>query len=248
MARVDAAVPAVPADASPKRAARLKGPARTQAIVEAAAALFAEAGFSASTRELAKRLGVTQALLYRFFPSKQALIDAVFEHVFQARLARRWDGLLDDRTQPLPARLKAFYLAYVNWTDPTGMRLFVRAGLDGMALTGVRGATLTDQIFAPIIAELRRQAALPTLDEAPLMRGERELCMALHGAVVFLAIRRHVYGLPTPDDVSAVVGLLVDTFVAGAPVSLSALHKDGPASLRLTQLRPRPRSAKTPRE
>lgn len=34
--------------------------------------IFAECGFEGQTRELHKRLGITQPLLYRYFPSKEA--------------------------------------------------------------------------------------------------------------------------------------------------------------------------------
>jgi AcrR family transcriptional regulator len=57
---------------------RLSGAARRAQIVGTAAALFARAGFGGSTRDLARDLGLSQAALYKHFPSKGALIDAVF--------------------------------------------------------------------------------------------------------------------------------------------------------------------------
>ena len=71
---------------------------REERIVAAAMDFFAEHGFRASTRDLAKRLGVTQALLYRYFKSKQALIDRVFAEVF----VDQWDE--DDAASLLDAR------------------------------------------------------------------------------------------------------------------------------------------------
>lgn len=238
-----------PAEAAPVEAARtrtgsnrrLKGPERRAAIISLAAEIFAEEGFSATTRDLAARLGVTQPLLYRFFPSKQALIDAVYEAVFRDRWDPAWDALLADARRPLRERLVAFYADYAARADRQAMRLFVRAGLEGIPLPGRRGAALTDQIFAPTIAAMRAAEGMPGFAERPMLRGERELAMTLHASVVFLGIRRHVYGMPMPEDVSDVVALAVDTFLAGAPETLRRLHAEGDGGMTVPQLRPRRR-------
>jgi AcrR family transcriptional regulator len=217
---------------------RLSGAQRRDRIVQQAAEVFADEGFAATTRELAKRLGVTQALLYKFYPSKQALIDAVYETVFQGRWDPGWMDLLADGSIPVGERITAFYIAYHERMDGVAMKLFVRAGLAGMALPGARGARLTDQIFAPITAALRQLAGLPPLEQRPMIRGERELCMQLHGSIVFLAIRRHVYRMPMPASVDDVIRMYVATFIEGAPATLRRLHADEESTLRVTQLRP----------
>src|SRR5260370_27592731 len=61
---------------------RLDSDERRQAIVEAAVPLFARKGFSgATTRELAEAAGVSEALLYRHFPSKQLLYSEILQQV-----------------------------------------------------------------------------------------------------------------------------------------------------------------------
>ena len=69
-----------------QRAKRLPAAERKAVILREASLFFAREGFSASTRDLADRLGVRQALLYKYFPSKDALLDAIFEEV----LATHW--------------------------------------------------------------------------------------------------------------------------------------------------------------
>jgi AcrR family transcriptional regulator len=57
---------------------RLTGEQRKRAIVEAALPLFAERGFEATTtRELAKAAGISEPLLYKHFPSKEALYSEI---------------------------------------------------------------------------------------------------------------------------------------------------------------------------
>ena len=57
---------------------RLSAVARKEAIVEAVQDVFAEKGFDGTTtRELAKAAGVSEALLYKHFPSKESLYAAM---------------------------------------------------------------------------------------------------------------------------------------------------------------------------
>lgn len=59
---------------------------RKQAIVKAALPLFARKGFArTTTRELAKAAGVSEPLLYRHFPSKEALYTAIQDFGHQGR-------------------------------------------------------------------------------------------------------------------------------------------------------------------
>src|SRR3954462_5114988 len=53
---------------------RLDSDERRRAIVQAAVPLFAARGFTGTTtRELAEAAGISEALLFRHFPSKQSL-------------------------------------------------------------------------------------------------------------------------------------------------------------------------------
>ncbi len=227
------------AETAPAVRRRLPGGQRRRAIAEGAAEFFAEVGFEGRTRDLAARLGVTQALIYRYFPNKQALIDAAMDRVFAERWDPDWDRLLSDSSLDLESRLVRFYCAYHARATYLSVRLFVRAGLDGQPLPGRHGAALTARIFKPVVAALRTSAGLPDLAKRPMMRGERELAMSLHAAVVFLGIRKHVYQMPMPGTVEDVIGLYVATFLAGAPTSLRRLHEsEAGDSLGVRQLLP----------
>jgi len=71
---------------SPKRAdakQRRRSPdERRKEFVAKATEFFSEEGFGGGTRALARRLGVTQPLLYRYFPSKDDLIKEVYRTVY----------------------------------------------------------------------------------------------------------------------------------------------------------------------
>lgn len=207
---------------------RLPAAERRRRLLEAAAEIFAERGFDVSTRDIAAHAGVTQALFYRYFDGKQALVTDVLEHVFADRFRGDWAALSDPADdRPFAERLVDCYVRFARSSDPVRMRLFIRAGLDGWSKALRRGTALTSLVFEPVIAGLRHGAGLPGFDTVPMRRGERELAMMLHGAVVFLAIRRHVYAMPMESDPAPVVEMQVRTFLAGAPDTLKRIHAAG---------------------
>ncbi len=62
----------------PSNSTRLKGKIRKAEIIASAASLFAEKGFNGTkTREIAARAGVSEALIFKYFPSKEDLYVAI---------------------------------------------------------------------------------------------------------------------------------------------------------------------------
>src|SRR2546425_2643618 len=60
------------------RTQRATGQERQASIIAAAASLFAQKGFNGTTtREIAKTAGISEALLFRYFPTKRALYAAI---------------------------------------------------------------------------------------------------------------------------------------------------------------------------
>ena len=64
---------------SPPSALRADAARNRELIIAAAAAVFAERGLEAATAEIAHRAGVGEATLFRRFPTKDDLIDAIIE-------------------------------------------------------------------------------------------------------------------------------------------------------------------------
>ena len=64
---------------------RLSPDHRRREFVAKATEFFSEQGFGGGTRDLARRLGVTQPLLYRYFPSKDDLIREVIARSIWSR-------------------------------------------------------------------------------------------------------------------------------------------------------------------
>src|SRR6201996_6882300 len=69
-----------------KEPKRERGKQRVAALMDAGAELFAQKGYEATTMtEIASRAGAAIGSLYQFFPSKEALAEALFD-----RFAERW--------------------------------------------------------------------------------------------------------------------------------------------------------------
>jgi AcrR family transcriptional regulator len=173
---------------------------RERFIVDEAVKFFAEHGFGGQTRELAKRMGITHSAIYRHFPSKEALIERVYEEIYLSRWSPSWAGLIQDRTLSLQARLSRFYLEYVeqvfeyNW-----VRIFVFSGMKSFDITKRYLQIVRKQIIEPACCELRHELKLPSSDQVPLSEREVEMFWGLHGRIFYMAIRRFVYDTPTPE-------------------------------------------------
>ena len=102
------------AKASPVRKARVDAERNRQRLLEAAKAVFAEKAASASLEEIARAAGVGIGTLYRHFPTRDALIEAVYRHEAEqlALAATR----LSAKHPPITA-LREWLLVFVDYLD-----------------------------------------------------------------------------------------------------------------------------------
>lgn len=190
---------------------------REQFILDEAIRFFAERGFEGQTRELAKRMGITHATIYRHFPSKEALVERVYEHIYLSRWNPNWGPLIRDRTRSLESRLTRFYLEYVERVfDYNWVRIFVSSGLKSFDITNRYLAIVSREIIDPACRELRHDLKLPSADEVPLSERELEMFWGLHGRIFYMAIRRFVYCTPTPSHLDDIVRDSVTGFLNGS--------------------------------
>ncbi|WP_417681171.1 TetR/AcrR family transcriptional regulator [Roseibium sp.] len=186
---------------------RLPPGERRQQIVDGAVAFFAEVGLEGNTRDLAKRLGVTQSLLFNYFATKDDLIEAVYEQVYLNRLSPDWPARLTDRSVSLRQRLLDFYTEYSTLIfQYEWMRIFMFSGLYGAQLNRRYLKHLGDVILRPLLGEIEFAAQS---DEVPVM----EDIWNLHGGIVYIGIRQHIYRMPCPDDPSEAISRAVDRFL-----------------------------------
>jgi AcrR family transcriptional regulator len=79
---------------------RERGKQRVAALLDAGAAVFVEKGYEGATMtEIAERAGAAIGSLYQFFPSKEALAEALFD-----RFAERWAASFAQVEERAPGR------------------------------------------------------------------------------------------------------------------------------------------------
>jgi AcrR family transcriptional regulator len=207
---------------------------REKQILEGAISFFSEVGFSGQTRELSRRIGITQPLLYRYFSSKQALIDRVYDHIFLKRWKPEWVILIHDQELPLRERLIEFYRQYAEAIyQPEWIRIYIFAGLAGTGLNKRYLDLVERELLSALCIELRRYCGHAEIT-TPVTPEETEFAWSLHGGLFYYAVRHFIFGVNINVDFMSNITLVIDNFLAGVhttyPKILAGLPKPADGS------------------
>ncbi len=195
---------------------RLPPEERERQIVGEAIRFFAEVGFDGQTRELARRIGITQPLLFRYFPTKDDLIERVYREVFLRRWKDEWTAGLRDRSVPLEVRLVRYYEDYsATIFDYEWVRIFMFSGLKGEDITRRYLRIVREKILTVICEELRAEHGLPSADKTEIGAEEIDLAWSLHAAIFYVGVRKWAYREPVPEELSGFIRRNVKIFLGG---------------------------------
>src|SRR5262249_44261097 len=116
--------------------AKSSGQERQASIIAAAAALFAQKGFNGTTtREIAKTAGISEALLFKYFPTKRALYAAIIAAKSQlSQLMASIEEAADKRDDVQVFTLIASFRIH-RGADPSLLRLLLFSALEGHELS-----------------------------------------------------------------------------------------------------------------
>src|SRR2546425_9414514 len=115
---------------------RSSGPERQASIIAAAASLFAQKGFNGTTtREIARTAGISEALLFRYFPTKRALYAAILAAKSQlSQLMASIEEAAEKRDDVRVFTLIASFRIH-RGVDPSLLRLLLFSALEGHELS-----------------------------------------------------------------------------------------------------------------
>ncbi|WAB84722.1 TetR/AcrR family transcriptional regulator [Microcella daejeonensis] len=176
-------------------------PQSTQAILDAAAAVFVSSGVDAPVREIAATAGVGVGTIYRHFPTRPELVVAVYRHQVEA-CAEAGPRLLAESATPEIA-LRAWVAMFVDFlVTKHGLAGALRGAGDGSdALHAYFVDRLVPVAAALLDAACESAGVVPSVDAYTVLRGIGNLCI----------------GAPKGTDyrASALVQLLISGVLAG---------------------------------
>lgn len=211
------AVKSKTATAARPRAQRLSPKEREARIVTGAVRYFAEAGFGGDTRSLAEHLKIGQPLLFKYFPTKEMLIERVYQEVFVGRWNPYWESMIHNRDKPIELRLSDVYKGYARAIlEHDWIRLFMFAGLKNSGVNTRWLRFITEHLVKPICAEIRETLALPNPAVVAITEIEMELVLGISSRIVSYGLRRFIYNTPVPKDLDPIIEAEVAIFVRGS--------------------------------
>ncbi len=206
------------------RSPRQSGSETRDQIVDAAVRCFAARGFhGTTTREVAAAAGLTEAALYRYFPSKEALYAAIIDRKMAAPevTSRLEEAAAAGDDRGVFGGLARALLESLE-RDPAFLRMLLYTGLEGHALAEPFFATRVRRLRSFVSGYLERrirEGAFRAVDPVLASR-------ALLGMLMDFAITRDVLGqreqYPYSSDQAA--ELFVSIFLDGIRTPEKAVH------------------------
>lgn len=187
--------------------------ARRQQITAAAERCFARNGFHAtSMHEVIREAGLSAGAVYRYFPSKEALIREIATTTI-SEIITEIDKTL--RSEPLPP-LAQVVDAMIEAAEPyAGSRLRIAVQAWGEALRNPELAELIGAIYSQVrdrLAEIAKRARED--GQLPPDSDDQAVASTLFGLLPGYILQRVVIGIPVRDDYIAGLRALL---AAGTP-------------------------------
>jgi AcrR family transcriptional regulator len=198
------------------RSPKLSKADRRKAIVETAANLFAEVGFrGGTTRELAKRVGVTEPVLYEHFQTKSDLYAAIIEDSGRSDFAKGRE-ILEQKAAAGDAldffTTLATLIADHQSSHPNYLRLILFSALEKHELAALcfeRHAIVIHQIVTNFI---KRQIALGLFRQVDAPLAARSFMgMVMH----YMIFDQHFGFKLVRSSRKRAIDAMVDTFLHG---------------------------------
>ncbi len=183
---------------------RMAAEERRKQLIETAIDLFSQKGFGGTTtKEIAAAAGVTEAIIFRHFATKQDFYKAILDYKCNRSGADDWfaetQAFMDANDDEGLFRLLLAKIIGFNRDEPRFARLLMHAALEGHELAILHHTQMTLPIgakFKEYIA--KRQAAGEIKECNPAL-----VIFALAGIAQYYALQKYVYqggNIPYSDE------------------------------------------------
>jgi AcrR family transcriptional regulator len=185
---------------------------RQASLIVAAASLFAAKGFNGTTtKEIAKAAGVSEALVFKYFPTKRTLYAAILaEKVTVTELLEAVEAAAKKHDDHRVFTMIASYRIRPD-VDSTLLRLLLFSALEGDELSemffGKHHKVFYDHLAAYIRTRIEDGAFRPV---DPLLAAR-----AFIGMVVHHRLLHEIFGVPMHQSHEDTVATYVDLFLTG---------------------------------
>lgn len=157
---------------------RMRGDERREQLIRVALTLFSKKGFNGTTtKEIAATAGVTEALIFRHFPSKEALYQAILVWRMQESdhegVLASLRSLGETRNDELLIRTLISNILSFHRANPEFQRLMLYTGLEGHTLADdfrERFIRPIHEYMADYITMRQREGAFRDLDPRAVVR------------------------------------------------------------------------------
>jgi AcrR family transcriptional regulator len=186
---------------------RRRAAERPDEVLDAALALFTERGFARTTvEEIALRAGLSKAAVYLYFPSKQALLQALVHRAVAAATGEAMAQMLSWQGDPRPALALLLRSIARHLADPSVAAvpaLILREATHAPEIAALYRTEVLDRVMPALIALIDqgvRGGTIRAVDPELTVR-------SIIGPVLIHILLAHVFAI-TPKD-----GLALDRLV-----------------------------------
>ena len=205
-----------PIEPQSKKRQRLSPQEREHQIVKGAIDFVSDRGLNFSTRELARHLGISQSLLYRYISHKGDIVEKIYERVDLGRWDPEWDDTLIDRSRSVEERLIQYLQDYTKVIlQKDWVRIFLLSSFDDPVISQRYIALLRKRIFEPLLSELLRELGRDSELEPGKHEMALELIWGFHSSFFYLGVRLWVFKMPARVELDELIACRARTFLSG---------------------------------
>lgn len=172
----------------------MSGEDRRRQLIEVAIDLFSKKGFGGTTtREIAAAAGVTEAIIFRHFATKEDLYTAILDYKGSASGMDQWFAeaqvFMDARDDEGFFRLIVSKILEMHRTHPRFERLMVHAALEGHELA----VMYHNQMSRDVGKRMKEYIARRQAEGALMQCDPNTMLCAVAGVAQFYAMQKYMY-------------------------------------------------------